>query len=67
MTKKDYISTANLIKGYNFPRRYHSVMVETFIAIFSADNPGFDAERFKQACGVGKVPAKRLKRPVEQT
>ena len=55
MTKKDFIKTADTFKGLKPSdpvlllnwRKY----VEDMCAVFTKDNPRFDENRFKAACG----------------
>ena len=66
MTRKDYVSAAAIVKtqadaidaSYTVPRagklndtvRTH--LCSAFVAFFRSDNPRFDADRFREACGV---------------
>ena len=62
MTRKDYIQTANILKGFidEIPQITYEDLVNEFSQWFSSDNPNFDFTRFEKACGVneiGLVPA----------
>ena len=51
MTKKDYEKIAEvLMEASPYTIRY--VLVERFIKMLQADNPRFNEERFKVACGI---------------
>jgi hypothetical protein len=52
MSRKDYNSTAEILFGikYAVSPEIHLHLVDSFIEIFSTDNPRFDAERFRNAC-----------------
>jgi hypothetical protein len=51
MTRKDYIATAEIIKTYNLqlPEILLEKLVNDFAEMFKADNPRFDANRFRVA------------------
>lgn len=51
MTRKDYIATADIIKTYNLsiPEILLENIVDDFCEMFLADNPRFDAGRFRAA------------------
>ncbi len=51
MTRKDYIATAEIIKSYNLqlPEVLLERLVNDFAEMFKADNPRFDANRFRVA------------------
>jgi hypothetical protein len=53
MTKKDYIRAANIVQGIKSGE--HAPMLawqarEAFVVLF-AENPRFDAAKFRKACG----------------
>ena len=48
MTKKDYIAIASVI-AITGPSTQRMKMVNALIPIFKADNPRFDADRFREA------------------
>lgn len=57
MTRKDYIKAADLIgyHGIDLPllrRAEQEILYATFVRLFAADNPRFDADRFRAACGL---------------
>lgn len=57
MTRKDYIEIAKIIKehkpGAGMPNASEWVMwVHDMAVMLKADNPRFDADRFKKACGL---------------
>jgi hypothetical protein len=62
MTRKDYVKTANILKGFAdeiHPQVFED-LVEEFAQYFMADNDRFDKARFETACGVdeiGLIPA----------
>ena len=62
MTKKDYIKTANILKGFSeeiHPQVFEDI-VEEFAQFFLSDNERFDKAKFEKACGVdeiGLIPA----------
>jgi hypothetical protein len=51
MTRKDYVATAEIIKSYNLqlPEILLEKLVNDFAEMFKADNPRFDANRFRVA------------------
>lgn len=51
MTRKDYIATADIIHAYNLqlPEILLENLVNDFVEMFKADNPRFDAGRFRAA------------------
>ena len=51
MTRKDYIATADIIHTYNLqlPEILLENLVNDFCEMFLADNPRFDAGRFRAA------------------
>lgn len=52
MTRKDYVATAEIIHAYNLqlPEILLENLVNDFAEMFKADNPRFDANRFRVAC-----------------
>ena len=62
MTRKDYVKTAEIIKGFSdeiHPQVFED-LVEEFSQFFKSDNDRFDFARFEKACGVdeiGLIPA----------
>ena len=62
MTRKDYIETANILKGFAdeiHPQVFED-LVEEFAQYFLSDNDRFDKAKFEKACGVdelGLIPA----------
>jgi hypothetical protein len=57
MTKKDYIKTADILKGFSqeIPQRVYEDMVDLFADWFLSDNENFDKARFEKACGVDEL------------
>ena len=53
MTRKDYVATADILCSFKDligdQFTYHD-LVDEFAAMFEADNPRFDAQRFFDAC-----------------
>lgn len=62
MTRKDYIKTAEILKGFVdeiHPQVFEDI-VEEFAQFFLSDNDRFDKAKFEKACGVdeiGLIPA----------
>ena len=57
MTRKDYIETANILKGFS-GEIHHQVfedLVEEFAQFFLSDNDRFDKAKFEKACGVDEL------------
>jgi hypothetical protein len=57
MTRKDYIKTANILKGFSdeiHPQVFED-LVEEFSQWFKSDNENFDFARFEKACGVDEI------------
>jgi hypothetical protein len=53
MSKKDYERAARIVRPWADLNRGHAEeLCAAFIALFAGDNPRFDAERFRAACGV---------------
>lgn len=50
MSKKDYIKAAQSVAM--LPKSQRRKMAESLVALFQADNPRFDRQRFFAACGV---------------
>jgi hypothetical protein len=51
MTRKDYVTTANILNSYakSIRPEIWVDLVEDFVEMFQNDNPNFDTERFIQA------------------
>lgn len=57
MTRKDYVKTANILKGFSeeiHPQVFED-LVEEFAQYFQSDNERFDKARFETACGVDEI------------
>lgn len=57
MTRKDYISTAEILKGFVdeiHPQVYED-LVNEFAEWFKSDNDNFDFARFEKACGIDEM------------
>ena len=57
MTRKDYIKTANILKGFSdeiHPQVFED-LVEEFSQWFKSDNDNFDFARFEKACGIDEI------------
>lgn len=58
MTKKDYIAIAEIIKvntyvsDYNVLRLHPINLISDISVYLKQDNPNFDEDKFKKACGV---------------
>lgn len=50
MTKKDYTRAAKIVDGISEASHAWTVR-ESFVILFAGDNPRFDADRFREACG----------------
>lgn len=53
MTRKDYVATAEILKGYALELGQGSFedLVNDFAEMFENDNPNFKYETFREACG----------------
>jgi hypothetical protein len=57
MTKKDYIKTSNILRGFSqeiHPQVFED-MVDLFCDWFQSDNENFDKAKFEKACGVDEL------------
>ena len=57
MTRKDYVKTASILKGFSqeiHPQVYED-MVDLFADWFLSDIENFDKARFEKACGVDEL------------
>jgi hypothetical protein len=52
MTRKDYVSTAKILKNYALllGQADYEDLVDEFAEMFEADNPNFDTNKFFDAC-----------------
>lgn len=52
MSRKDYVSTARILKKYSkeIPSDVFSDLVDDFSFMFEKDNPNFIPEKFLEAC-----------------
>ena len=52
MTRKDYVSTANILSNYalELGQGAFEDLVDEFAEMFEADNPNFDTNKFSDAC-----------------
>ena len=52
MTRKDYVSTAKILKNYALllGQSDYEDLVDEFAEMFEADNPNFDTNKFFDAC-----------------
>ena len=57
MTRKDYIKTANILKGFidEIPQTTYEDLVNELGIFFKADNENFDFIRFETACGIDEI------------
>lgn len=49
-TKKDFERAAKIVRGLSRPS-YAWTVREAFVVFFASENPRFDADRFRGACG----------------
>jgi hypothetical protein len=57
MSKKDYIKTSNILRGFSqeiHPQVFED-MVDLFCDWFQSDNENFDKAKFEKACGVDEL------------
>lgn len=52
MSRKHYEAIAKILNGHRQRIRWLPEVVEALTQWFSKDNPEFNADRFKKACGV---------------
>ena len=59
LTRKDYVTLADILESFSdlIERFTFEDLVEDIADYCSADNPNFDYEKFREACGVVKVSA----------
>jgi hypothetical protein len=53
MTRKDYVNTATILAGYKLAMIdgfWYEDLVNDFADMFSADNPNFNLQKFREAC-----------------
>jgi hypothetical protein len=57
MTRKDYIQTANILKGFidEIPQITYEDLIQEFSEWFKSDNENFDYARFEKACGIDEI------------
>ena len=57
MTRKDYVQTANILKGFvdEIPQITYEDLVNEFAEWFKSDNDNFDFARFEKACGIDEI------------
>ena len=57
MTRKDYVKTANILKGFvdEVPQITYEDLVNEFAEWFKSDNENFDFARFEKACGIDEI------------
>lgn len=67
MSRKHFQAFANMILGLKdkIPEQYREQLTEEMIKVFERENPRFDDERFRTACGI-ETNAERLQRDKEQ-
>jgi hypothetical protein len=53
MTRKDFEHAATIAQRVSNDA-LRSIVVASFVALFTGDNPRFDAERFERACEPGR-------------
>ena len=58
MTKKDFKKIANVLKDTSMPAALRASLALNFALVCKADNPRFDMQRFVDACGQVKEPAR---------
>lgn len=59
LTRKDYVTLADILESFSdlIERFTFEDLVEDIADYCASDNPNFDYEKFRQACGVVKVSA----------
>jgi hypothetical protein len=53
MTRKDYVSTAEILSAYKesfVDHFWYEDLVEDFAVLFAEDNPNFNHVKFREAC-----------------
>ncbi len=57
MTRKEYIQTANILKGFidEIDKITYEDLVNEFAEWFKSDNDNFDFARFEKACGIDEI------------
>ena len=57
MTRKDYVKTSNILKGFSdeiHPAVFED-LVEEFAQYFQSDNERFYKAKFEKACGIDEL------------
>ena len=59
LTRKDYVTLADILESFSelIERFTFEDLVEDIADYCASDNPNFDYEKFREACGVVKVSA----------
>ena len=59
LTRKDYVTLADILESFSqlIERFTFEDLVEDIADYCASDNPNFDYDKFRQACGVVKVSA----------
>ena len=59
LTRKDYVTLADILESFSdlIERFTFEDLVEDIADYCASDNPNFDYEKFREACGVVRVSA----------
>jgi hypothetical protein len=59
LTRKDYVTIADILESFSevIDRLTFEDLVEDLADYCASDNPNFDYEKFRNACGIVKVGA----------
>ena len=59
LTRKDYVTLANILESFSdlIERFTFEDLIEDIADYCASDNPNFDYDKFRQACGVVRVSA----------
>lgn len=59
LTRKDYVTLADILESFSqlIERFTFEDLVEDIADYCASDNPNFDYDKFRQACGVVRVSA----------
>lgn len=59
LTRKDYVTIADILESFSevIDRLIFEDLVEDIADYCASDNPNFDYEKFRNACGIVKVSA----------
>jgi hypothetical protein len=59
LTRKDYVTIADILESFSLEinQIIFEDLVEDIADYCASDNPNFDYEKFREACGIVKVSA----------